>query len=211
VGLSYKCADSLTIFTIGAVTSEGDYASFSSRGPTVDGRVKPDVMAQGQDAAVVDDNGNVTFNSGTSFSSPILAGSITCLWQSRPEIKNGRIMKIVRESAHLYDNPTDEMGYGIPNFEDAYNALQILGVEDQFFEQNFAIYPNPVADAFTISFPVSLEIAYLKIFNVQGNLLMEQTVSSSDNQVNITSLTSGMYIAILEAKEAYNSFKIIKE
>jgi len=203
--------DAPGIFTIGAVTSEGSYASFSSRGPTVDGRIKPDVMAQGADAAVIDQNGDVTFNNGTSFSSPILTGSITCLWQSRPEIKNGQIMQIVRGSAHLYENPTNQMGYGIPNFEDAYNALQILSVEDQFLERNFVIYPNPVKDVFTISFPVSSETAHLKIFSVQGNVVMEQTVSSSDNQVDITSLTTGMYIAILEAKEASNSFKIIIE
>ena len=97
--------DAPGIFTIGAVNSEGEYASFSSRGPTVDGRVKPDVMTQGADAAVVAQNGNVVFNNGTSFSSPILAGSITCLWQSRPEIKNFKIMRLVRESAHLYNNP----------------------------------------------------------------------------------------------------------
>lgn len=204
-------ADAPGLLAIGAVNSEGAYVSFSSRGPTVDGRVKPDVMVQGQDAAVVDQNGNVTFNNGTSFSSPILAGSITCLWQSRPEVRNGRIMQVVRESAHLYDNPTNQMGYGIPNFEDAYNALQLLGVEDQFLEENFAVYPNPVTNLLTVSFPVTSEVAKLRLYNVLGNLVKEFTLSSTENTMDMSTLTAGMYILTVTSSEKINSFKIIKQ
>ena len=124
-------ADAPGVLTIGAVDSGGNYASFSSKGPTVDGRIKPDVMSQGQGSAIITTGGNVDFSSGTSFSSPIMAGAVTCLWQSRPEVPNAALMQVIRESASLYDSPTNEMGYGIPNFEDAYNALQILGIEDQ--------------------------------------------------------------------------------
>ena len=131
-------ADAIGVLTIGAVDSDGNYSSFSSIGPTVDGRVKPDVMAQGSSSAVISTGGNVDFSSGTSFSSPIMAGVVTCLWQSRPEVPNGHIMQIIRESAHLFNNPTDQMGYGIPNFEDAYNALEILGNENNFLLSNFA-------------------------------------------------------------------------
>ncbi len=203
-------ADSPGLLSIGAVNSEGEYVSFSSRGPTVDGRVKPDVMAQGQDAAVVDQNGNVTTNSGTSFSSPITAGVVACLWQSRPETKNGRMFQVIRESAHLFENPTNQMGYGIPNFEDAYNALLILGAEEQFLEQNFAIYPNPVTEFVTISFPDAAEVALLKIYTVLGNLVLERTISSSEYRLDLSVLTSGMYITTLEANGVSNSFKIVK-
>ena len=85
---------------------------------------------------------------GTSFSSPIMAGAIASLWQSRPEATNAQIMQIVRASAHLFDNPTDLMGYGIPNFEIVYNALQILGAQAQFLDIQFAMYPNPARDIF---------------------------------------------------------------
>jgi len=204
-------ADAPGLLSIGAVNSEGEYVSFSSRGPTVDGRIKPDVMAQGQDAAVVDQDGNVTFNNGTSFSSPILAGTVACLWQSRPEVKNGRIMQVVRASAHLFDNPTDQMGYGIPNFEDAYNALQVLGVEDQMLEQNFALYPNPVSDILTISFPISSEVADLKIYNVLGVLVYDSSISVNENSVDLSAIRSGMYIVAIASSEKINSFKIVKQ
>ena len=125
-------ADAPGCLSIGAVDQDGVYAGFSSYGPNASGLRKPDVMAQGVSAAVVDQNGAVDFNSGTSFSSPIMAGAIASLWQSRPEVTNAQIMQIVRASAHLFENPTDLMGYGIPNFETAYNALQILGAQADF-------------------------------------------------------------------------------
>src|SRR5690606_36895747 len=118
-------------FTIGAVDAGGDYAYFSSYGPTYDGRIKPDVMAQGQDAAIVNQYGSVSTANGTSFSSPITAGAVASLWQAAPHLKNGVIMQAIRESASLYSNPTDKMGYGIPNFGDALNNIIQMGVEEQ--------------------------------------------------------------------------------
>ncbi len=204
-------ADAMGIFTIGAVDSSGNYAPFSSIGPTVDGRVKPDVMAQGVSAAVIDQNGMVTFNSGTSFSSPILAGAITSLWQSRPEARNFQIMQIVRESATLFNNPTDEMGYGIPNFEDAYNALQILGNQDELLESLFAIYPNPVQDKLNISFPKSVQHATITMYSVLGEIVKTQTISASENSINVSELSTGIYITKIVADNKSTLFKIIKQ
>ena len=87
--------DSPGMLTIGAVDSDGDYVSFSSIGPTIDGRVKPDVMAQGRNAAVVSSIGNVTTSNGTSFSSPIMAGAVASLWQARPEVPNAQIISFI--------------------------------------------------------------------------------------------------------------------
>jgi hypothetical protein len=203
--------DSPGTLTIGAVSSNGNYASFSSIGPTVDGRVKPDVMAQGSNAAVISTGGNVDFSSGTSFSSPIMAGVVTCLWQSRLEVPNGHIMQIIRESASLYNNPTDEMGYGIPNFEDAYVALQQLGVEDEFLMSNFALYPNPVTSKINISFPEGISNATFTIYSILGNKILSTEISRNLNSVNMEALNSGMYIASIISNNKQISFKIIKE
>ncbi|RDK85573.1 S8 family peptidase [Marinirhabdus gelatinilytica] len=203
--------DSKGILTIGAVDSNGNYASFSSIGPTVDGRIKPDVMAQGQDAAIVNQDGDVTFSSGTSFSSPIMAGAIACLWEYRPEVKNSTIMQLVRESAHLFNNPTDEMGYGIPNFEDAYNALKTLGIEAQLLKETFAIYPNPVTDVFNVSFPQQTERATVSLYNVLGKQVMVQQISAIQNKVDISALSGGVYIASITAEGVTNNFKILKK
>jgi hypothetical protein len=203
--------DSPGTLTIGAVNSNGNYASFSSIGPTVDGRVKPDLMAQGVSAAVINTGGNVDFSSGTSFSSPIMAGVITCLWQSRPEVPNGYIMQIVRESANLYNNPTDLMGYGIPNFENAYAALQELGFEDEFLMSNFALYPNPVTSKINISFPEGISNCTFTIYSILGNKVLSTEISRNLNSVNIESINTCMYIASINSNNKQISFKIIKE
>ncbi len=203
--------DSAGMLTVGAVSAAGNYVTFSSRGPTVDGRVKPDVMAQGQNAAIITSTGNVSTANGTSFSSPIMAGAVTCLWQARPEASNATVMQVVRESAHLYDNPTNQMGYGIPNMEDAYIALTTLGIEENLLKSNFALYPNPVNDQLNISFPLNTERAQLTIYSVLGEQLMQQDVSKALNSVLLESLSPGMYIAVVEGEGKTNSFKVIKE
>ncbi|QIE58970.1 S8 family serine peptidase [Rasiella rasia] len=203
--------DSKGVLTVGAVDSSGDYAGFSSIGPTVDGRIKPDVMAQGLDAAVVDQDGDVTFNNGTSFSSPIMAGAVASLWESRPEVRNDVIMQVIRESAHLFNNPTDEMGYGIPNFEDAYNALQLLAIEEQVLKENFAVYPNPVRDVMNVSFPKTIEEATVSIYDVLGKRVLQQKITSTGNRVNVSQLSEGMYIAKVTGEGTSNNFKILKQ
>ncbi|MFK5982300.1 MAG: S8 family serine peptidase [Flavobacteriaceae bacterium] len=203
--------DSPGMLTVGAVDSNGNYASFSSIGPTTDGRIKPDIMAQGSSAAVISTGGYVDYSSGTSFSSPIMAGVVTCLWQSRPQTPNNQIMDIIRESAHLYNNPTDQMGYGIPNFEDAYLALQQLGIEDEFLLSNFALYPNPTTSIINISFPEGISEADFTLYSILGNKVLSTQISKNANSVNIESLTTGMYIATISSNNQKISFKIIKE
>lgn len=204
-------ADAIGILSIGAVDADGIYADFSSRGPTVDGRVKPDIMAQGRLAAFVDSSGNVDFGSGTSLSSPIIAGAIACLWQSRPSTPNGQVMQLIRESAHLFNNPTNEMGYGIPNFQDAYIALQELSIQDKFLQDNFAIYPNPVTDVINVSFPEVLSTASIELYNVLGVQVLEKKVSLTNPQVDVSNLNAGVYILTISSEGISNSFKVIKQ
>ena len=74
--------DAEHILTIGAVNSMGNRADFSSVGPTYDGRIKPDVMAMGEGTFVASgypDWGDYYNGSGTSFSTPVLAGAVACM------------------------------------------------------------------------------------------------------------------------------------
>ncbi len=202
--------DSQGVFTIGAVDEFGDYAWFSSIGPTVDGRIKPDVMAQGAPAAVIGTDGLVTFNNGTSFSSPITAGAVACLWQSRPQTPPSQLMQIIRESASLYNNPTNEMGYGIPNFENAFNALQQLGVEEQNLKTNFAVYPNPVNDKLQISFPENQTKGIFTLYTVLGKKILEQEITIDTNYIDFSTLQKGVYIARIKSNTIKTIFKIVK-
>ena len=116
-------------------------------------------------------------------------------------------MDLIRQNSHLFNNPTNEMGYGIPDFEEAYHALQILGTEDQMLKETFAIYPNPVTDVFNVSFPQQLERAVVIIYDVLGKQVLEKEISAVENKVNISELSGGVYIASIAAEGVINNFK----
>lgn len=116
-------ADAESVLSIGAVNAFGTIANFSSFGPTSDGRIKPDVCAQGAGVYIINSAGNIATSNGTSFASPVLTGVITCLWQAFPEKTNSEIIQLVKESAHLFTSPTAQEGNGIPDFNAIYESL----------------------------------------------------------------------------------------
>ena len=121
-------------------------------------------------------------------------------------------MQVIRESANRFMNPTDELGYGIPNFEDAFNALEILGIEEQVLKHNFALYPNPATTQINFTFPKSIEKATVLLFNVMGSEVLQAEITSADNQVNISKLSNGVYLArIIGDTGVTNTFKIVKQ
>lgn len=121
-------SDGDSILCVGAVDFGGSYAGFSSQGYSADGRVKPDVMSQGQQSTVISANsGNVITSSGTSFATPILAGMVACLWQGNPTKKNMEIIAAIKQSASQFTTPDSLMGYGIPDFCLADQILKNLG------------------------------------------------------------------------------------
>lgn len=117
-------ADAKNIITVGAVNAKGMNANFSSLGNTADGRIKPDVMAQGQNSALIDFRGNVTKANGTSFSTPILCGAVACLWQAFPKVRPETIIRAVQQSGNNHEHPNNVFGYGIPDMWKAYEMLK---------------------------------------------------------------------------------------
>lgn len=112
--------DSPNVLAVGAVNNKGIIANFSSFGLTVDGRIKPDVVALGSGAAVIPKSGNyIDHRSGTSYSSPILCGLVACLWQAKPQLTNKQLIDIIRKSGDRYNNPQLPYGYGIPDMQKA--------------------------------------------------------------------------------------------
>ena len=112
--------DANDILTVGALNRQKENAPFSGVGPTQDGRVKPDVMALGSPAVLISGRGTIVRDMGTSFSTPIVAGLVACLWQALPEKTALDIIALVRQTASQHDQPDNIYGYGIPNFWRAY-------------------------------------------------------------------------------------------
>ncbi len=116
-------ADGDSVYAVGAIGLQKNIAGFSSFGPTYDGRVKPDGLSVGLGTYLINTAGSIVTANGTSFSTPNLAGLITCLWQLFPDINNATLMQAVKQSSDRYNAPLTQYGYGIP---DMAKALSIL-------------------------------------------------------------------------------------
>ena len=113
-------ADANDILTVGAVNTNLMNAPFSGVGPTQDGRVKPDVMALGSPTSLISGRGTIVRDMGTSFSTPLVAGLVACLWQAFPHKTAIDIINLVRQTSNNYEKPDNIYGYGLPNFWRAY-------------------------------------------------------------------------------------------
>lgn len=183
-------ADAVHTLAIGAVMSNGAYASFSSIGPSSDGRIKPDVVAQGVQAVIANPNGNLSTANGTSFSGPITAGMVACLWQALPSKTNAEMMQIIKQSAHIYNNPTPQLGYGIPNFNTALlNNLSNFETS----QDSFLVYPNPVKDLLNIKNNYLSNNTQIELISVLGAVVMQQQLTFGENTIAVSHLPSGIY------------------
>lgn len=203
-------ADSPNVLTVGAVDMNGGYAGFSSLGPTLDGRIKPDVVAQGAPAAAVDTTGIVNFVNGTSFSGPITAGAVACLWQALPNLTNVQIMQLVRESASSSDQPNDSLGYGIPNFQKALAKGQLLSLPKTLPAEEFELATNPVADYITLIFPKDTDAAQCTLYDILGAKIKFQILKPFNNKMDVSDLSKGIYIFTVKTDKGNRSFKVVK-
>lgn len=170
-------ADADSVLTIGAVDSLGNYASFSSQGPSADGRIKPNVSCTGQATWIVTGSGNLGRANGTSFSSPILAGAAACLWQAFPDASNMEIFKAIEQSAHQFDNPDYFVGYGIPNFTRAFGILKKARNTDANRDSLLNVYPNPAVGSLVIDFYSATEQQIqISVTKLSGKRVQDQRV-----------------------------------
>ena len=109
-------ADAQNILAVGAVNSVGERAYFSSTGNTVDSRIKPDLMALGDNALIVDTNNIVKGLSGTSFAAPMITALVAGLLETFPNATHHDICNAILLSCNRYYKPDSLYGYGIPQY-----------------------------------------------------------------------------------------------
>ena len=123
-------ADGDSVISVGAVTSSGRLVSFSSRGPTADGRIKPDVSAQGASVFLAGRNGYGRSN-GTSFSAPMVAGIVTQILQVNPGLGPRDVWHVLTSTASRSMNPNNDLGWGIVDADAAVMSAVLLSRSDQ--------------------------------------------------------------------------------
>jgi subtilisin family serine protease len=145
-------ADGDSVLAVGAVRSNGIRVSFSSFGPTYDGRTKPDVMAQGSSTYAASGAYSTGYDyvSGTSFSAPLVAGLAALLLEAHPEWTPLNIIEALRSTATRAHAPDNTYGWGICQGVAAleYNPAIRLASPDV----TFLASPNPFRPGDTVLF-----------------------------------------------------------
>lgn len=196
-------ADSPNVLTVGAVDNAREKASFSSFGPTYDGRIKPDVCAMGQSAVVANTTGVIGTANGTSFSSPIMAGMVACLWECKPNLNASEIIQLVKTSGSQFQSPNNSIGYGIPDF-----AVATKIGENIKSKNLLGIFPNPFNNSINIVLPEDTpQYVECTVYSISGSEILTEKKYVTENtfELNIPQhLSKGNYL--IKAKTESNTY-----
>jgi hypothetical protein len=107
-------ADADGVIAVGALRFDGHIAEFSSRGPTSDWRLKPDVSAPGQDVWVINPHDLDAYYqaSGTSFAGPLTAGLVALLLEAYPDYGPAEMYDLLTSTASMAQMPNNQYGWG---------------------------------------------------------------------------------------------------
>ena len=211
-------ADGPSVLAVGAVNSSGDVVSFSSRGPTADGRIKPDIAARGLGVRTVSAvANNYASLSGTSFSCPLAAGVAALLREASPQSTNSELRAALKETAGNAQSPDNDRGWGIV---DAFRALEYLenGGELPPVGNQLEIvknYPNPFDGTTTIRYTVPRAgRVKLTVYNVLGEkiaVLRDREEDAGTRLINwdADGLAQGVYFVMLSANGKTDTHKVV--
>ena len=213
-------ADGDSVIAIGSVNSSGDRSGFSSVGPSVDGRIKPDLMAMGSSDYVACNGSNTCYSSwgsGTSWSCPLAAGAATLLLQVSPNLTPMQLATVLKNTASLSTSPNNQMGWGIIN---TYAALQSLLTdvnnttdtpEDFYLLQN---YPNPFNPSTKIRFAIpeksQVKLALYDILGRELATILDEEINPGIKEVELngSNLSSGIYLVKMITNSYQKTIKI---
>lgn len=171
-------ADGDSVFAIGSVDPDGLRSSFSSVGPTTDGRIKPDFMAMGRNNVTAQsgegNNGYTNFGSGTSFSCPMVAGAVAMILSANNGLNPMKVRDILRQTSGNSQNPNSLIGWGTLN---TWNAIQLalttsIDPGSGNIPSGYTLgqnYPNPFNPQTTIPFTLERQAnVSMKLYDMSG-------------------------------------------
>lgn len=212
-------ADADSILAVGAVDAAGLNVGFSGKGPSADGRVKPDVSAEGFGTIVADPwNGTGVFGaSGTSFSSPLTAGMVATLWQCSPNSNSQTLVNAIRQSASQFSSPDSLLGYGIPDFVVACNILSGINPALSSNGEAIIIDGNPFNDELTFSYySNTASTGYVDLYDITGRNVWQSKmkiapIATNKTTIPTSTLGKGVYILTVTSGDDVQTKKVIKQ
>lgn len=205
-------SDGPKTIAVGAVNASENIAVFSSRGPSPDGRIKPDVSAMGFSTRLSSSDSNVSQGNGTSYAAPLIAGFMGGLKQEFPQLTAKELKEVLIKSADRYKSPDNTYGYGIPSYTRAKEIIHteylILSNECDCFE--VTLTPNPVFSIGDIKLKVgNKELPVdtpVSLIDAAGRVVA-QNLPYKD--IKMSNFDAGVYIVNFTFKHQNYSKKIV--
>lgn len=209
----------------------GARAVFASKGPRIDEAIRPEVSAPGVgvissiNSFATDIDGfpntyTVEFNnktykfyplSGTSMSSPMVAGVVALMLEANPELSPSQIKEILKETARSDEYtgsslPNNTWGWGkVDAYSAVERAIQLIGIKDIItLDNRIKVYPNPAKDVLNIE---SQDFYNIKIMDIYGREVIK--TNTNTNRIDVSKLEEGIYFIHFSNKDKAHISKII--
>jgi len=194
-------ADGRLVVGAGGVRPDSSYWTASSRGPTYDGRIKPDVAAQSSavyTASVLNDTSYFNY-SGTSFACPMVAGVAALILEANPWLTPSQVTEILHSTSSRANHPDTLTGYGIINaLEAVYRAEAVVTGTKPAPPQTLILtaYPNPFNGRLTIE---GVNPRIIEVYDVTGRRVdISRIIRNGSNDrsasLDFSSLPAGKYM-----------------
>jgi subtilisin family serine protease len=203
-------ADADGILAVGAVTISEVKASFSSIGPSSDGRTKPDVSGLGAGVSVILSNGSTGTASGTSVSAPLVSSLAAGLIQAYPSKTPAQLIEAIRLTASRAASPDNQVGYGVPTYQAVRNYF-----ERSASKAEVACYPNPAGAELNVVFqsPPESKVDFA-VYDAMGRLMEQAAVqiswANNPFRINTSSLSPGLYVLVLNISGLRYTVRFVK-
>lgn len=216
-------ADADSVITAGGIRPDSTRYSSSSYGPSGDGQIKPDVVAQatsvayarGTDSYAVNSAG-VGIGSGTSFATPLTASVVCQMLQANPSLTPMQVREILHQTASQADEPDNSMGWGIINAAAAVAAAQAIGAGSEppidLVPGIASVYPQPADRFVTIELRAAVARAALgaRLFDLTGRVVAAPIQQTGRGlRLDVSALPSSLYLLRFSADGAARSVRVL--
>ncbi len=201
-------ADADSILSVGTVDAQKNYAPLSGIGPSADGRIKPDVVSLGTGIYTISRNNQLQQTSGSSLSTPVIAGLSACLIQVDKTVSSYQYVQLIREYSHLFSQPESTRGYGVPDFG---LLVELLNIPPVLLPSDLVLlYPNPSnGKSIQVEVPSSYKSIEYLLLDATGKIITQKAVDHNAFSVSAPE-ASGFYTLIIKTEQGLFAKNIIQ-